>query len=836
MTTGGRARVQVHMAGNAHIDPVWLWPVQEGREEVVSTYRTALRLLNEYEGYVFTSGGSVTFQWVSEDDAELFAGIQEAVRGGRWALVNGWWLQPDCNIPGGESFARHAMYGQRYLMAAFGRRARVGYNVDSFGHAGTLPQLLSLGGLDRYVFFRPGPHEKTLPKGPFWWEAPDGTRVLTCRPPLHYGNPETEDMRERVGEAVVQARQDMPHILCFYGVGDHGGGPTRRNLDTLLEMISEGGPALPIFSSPERYFDEVEALDREWPVVRDDLQHHARGCYTALTRVKRENREAEHLLMQAERYATLAHLVCGTPNAQSALQEAWQGVLFSQFHDILAGTSIRSAYEDVWDLFAQARQTAGRVQTQALGALQDEIGVRDEGQPIIVWNALAWERTETVRIAFPMGGFRDDRLGRVYPATPRVADAHGNELPAQIAEVELDYSTYVVHIDVNVTVPALGCRVLYVELPVTEPPARDPQQPQVDVLENAALSLRLDRETGWLTSVIDRSTGQEILAGPANVPLVIDDPSDTWSHDVAAFRDVVGRFQSVDSPILVCDGPAVKTVRVISTWGQSRIEQDISLYADEPFIDVVMRIDWHERLKMLKIGFPLALDDVEVTASAAYGHIVREPDGEEQPCQAWLDVSGATSTGRAGLVLVNSGQYGYDALDGDLRLSVLRSPIYAFHQPREIVPGVTYHYTDQGPQEIRYRLYPHRGDWREVVPDRAAYALHEPLLSALTAPQPGPGGDLSLLRVEPSNIILTVVKVAEDDDALIARGYEAHGVATNMTLTSERLGTTWPYALRPYEIWTLRLPLDGSAPTPLNFLEEPLPIDAGRAGGATLPG
>ncbi|NLD73405.1 MAG: alpha-mannosidase, partial [Chloroflexi bacterium] len=188
-----RPPVTVHMIGNAHIDPVWLWPLSEGRAEVLSTYRTALMLLDEFPGYVFTSGGSVTYQWAAEDDPALFGRIQQAVAEGRWALVNGWWLQPDCNIPGGESFARHALYGQRFLEEHFGRRARVGYNVDTFGHAGTLPMLLRGGGLDYYVFFRPGPHEKDLPREPFWWEAPDGTRVLTCRPPLHYGTPESED-------------------------------------------------------------------------------------------------------------------------------------------------------------------------------------------------------------------------------------------------------------------------------------------------------------------------------------------------------------------------------------------------------------------------------------------------------------------------------------------------------------------------------------------------------------------------------------------------------------------------------------------------------------------
>jgi len=817
-----RPPVRVHMIGNAHIDPVWLWPMSEGRAEVVATYRTALQLLREFEGYVFSSGGSVTYQWVCEDDPALFEGIQQAVHQGRWALVNGWWLQPDCNVPNGESFARHVLYGQRYLEAAFGRRATVGYNVDTFGHAATLPQLLRLGGLDYYVFFRPGPHEKDLPKEPFWWEAPGGTRVLACRPPLHYGNPEEEDMRQRVAQAVATGPQYMPIILCFYGVGDHGGGPTRRNLSTLTDMMASGGAVTPVFSSPDRYFAEVEGLNRQWPVVHDDLQHHARGCYTALSRVKRENRQAEHLLMQSERFSALAHVVSGGPNRQSELQKAWRGVLFNQFHDILAGTSIRSAYQDVWDYFDQARRAAAGIRAQALDVLEADIQVEDEGQAVILWNPLAWDRTEAARIKVPMGGFRYDRHGLAYPATPVVMDDKGNSLPAQIVEIELDYSTYMVHVDVSATVPALGSRVLYVTIPVTEAPACAPQGTPTDTLENEVLSLHFDSTTGWLTSIRERCSGVEFLAGPANVPIVIDDPSDTWSHGVAAFREEVGRFRATSAPTLIRSGPVVKTVRVTSTWGNSRIEQDISLYGDEPVIDIVMRVDWHERLKMLKLGFPLALDDAQVTASAPYGYITREPDGEEHPCQAWLDVSGTSSRGQAGLSLVNDSKYGYDVLGSELRLSVLRSPIYAFHRPREIVPGVTYHYTDQGLQELHYRLYPHDGDWRKANADRAAYALHEPFLSRSATPREGKRTTMSLLRVDPANAILTAAKLAEGGEALIVRGYEAHGRATHMTLTSDRLTLEWSHDLSPHEIWTLRLPLTDQAPVAMNLLEEPL--------------
>ncbi len=815
-------QVTVYMIGNAHIDPVWLWPLSEGRAEVLATYRTAIALLQEFEGYVFTSGGAVTYRWVAEDDLQLYQAIRQAVAQERWALVNGWWLQPDCNIPDGESFARHALYGQRSLMAAFGRRARVGYNVDSFGHAGTLPQLLRLGGLDSYVFFRPGPREKDLPRGPFWWEAPGGARVLACRPPLHYCSPEDTDIVERMAAAAAEAPEGMPLVMCFYGVGNHGGGPTRRNVCAIAEAMRVGSTVRPVYASPDRFFDEVRRLERSWPVVHDELQHHSRGCYTALSRVKRENRRAEQALMAAERLSTLATITSGLPGATEPLREAWQGVLLNQFHDILAGTSIRSAYEDVWRHYQRAQDVATEVQEQALQALGSRISVADRGRPFLVWNPSAWDRTEVVHLAVPLGDWRHDFAGWCYPGQPIVEDSTGARLPCQVGDVEMDLSTYVAHLDVRVTVPALGARVVYVTLPETDAPSTSAPPPHSSTLENGIYWLKLDPETGWIVSIWDLEQGIELLGGPANVPLVIEDPSDTWSHDIVSFRQVIGSFKADGPAELIHDGPVRRTLRLHSRWGRSTITQEISLYPGVRAIDVTMTVDWHEQLKMLKLAFPLNLKQPQVTASAPYGWIARQANGEEEPCQAWVDLSGQAGERVQGLCLVNDSKYGYDALGNELRLSILRSPIYAFHDPRKMAPGITYHYIDQGEQVIRYRLLPHLGPWEGANPVRQSETLHQPLIVQPAAPQQGAWQEGSTLRVAPENVVLTTAKLAEEDGRLIVRGYETMGKATHLVLTSDLLGLTWSHDLGPHEVWTLSLPLDGGEPRALDLLEEPL--------------
>lgn len=825
-TVSTSGRIVVHLVGNAHIDPVWLWPVAEGRAEVLASYRTAIALIQEYEGYVFTSGGSVTYHWVEEDDPALFRQIIRAVQKGRWALVNGWWLQPDCNIPSGESFARHALYGQRYLESRFGRRARVGYNVDSFGHAATLPQLLSLGGLDSYVFFRPGPHEMELPKGPFWWEAPDGARLLACRPPLHYNSPEDANMLERAAQAAADAPDGLDIVMCFYGVGNHGGGPTRRNVQSVVDAQNTRNDLVLRFSSPEAYLDEIRQVQREFPTVRGELQHHARGCYSVLARVKQENRRAEHVAMRTERLATFATLLAGLPSAQAEIDEAWRGILFNQFHDILAGTSIRRAYEDVWATYDQGHRTFTDTAERAMSALAERLDVKPAPHAFAVWNTFPWERRDVVRLSIPVGGWKHDWRGLGVPHDPSVTDADGNPLLCQLAQVTFDDNAYIADVDVLVDAPALGAMVVY---PTLRTDAVDPDvqtqaeaAPVTHEIANEHLRVRMDPESGAIRSIIDLASGEEMLGGLSAVPVVLDDPSDTWSHGVRAYTDELGRFVAQEPIRLVEQGPVRQTLRAQMAWGNSRLMMDVSLTAGEPAVDLTLAVDWHEQHKMLKMAFVAPGADHRITSSAPYGYLVRETTCEEEPMQAWVDLTGTLPSGeQAGLYLVNDGIYGYDACGEELRLSLLRSPIYAFHDPRQVMPGVRYHYVDQGEHQFRLRLIPHKSEWRTVEPDRVAMAWHEPLTAMPVQAQPGETAAFSLMEVSPGSVVATVAKLGEDGQ-LIVRGHESHGKAAEVTLISDALGQSWRWRVRPHEIWTVALGIEDGTLTRLNLLEEPL--------------
>jgi alpha-mannosidase len=276
----------LHMIGNAHIDPVWLWQWPEGYQEVRATFASAIERMSEYPEFVFTCDSVLYLAWVEEHDPDLFAAIGRRISDGRWQQVGGWWIEPDCNLPSGESFVRQALYAQRYLLAKFGVTATVGCNVDPFGHNASLPQILRKSGMDGYVFMRPGPHEMALPGPYFWWESPDGTRVLAYRIPHEYCSSNT-DVGGQIDKSLAQLPPDMPELMVFYGVGNHGGGPTRANLDSIRRLDASGGMPQLRCSSPRDFFDRVAASGEPIPVHLGELQHHAVGCYSAHSGVKR---------------------------------------------------------------------------------------------------------------------------------------------------------------------------------------------------------------------------------------------------------------------------------------------------------------------------------------------------------------------------------------------------------------------------------------------------------------------------------------------------------------------------------------------------------------------
>lgn len=802
------------MIGNAHIDPVWLWRWQEGFQEIKATFRSALDRMKEDEDFAFVASSAAFYAWIEQNDPAMFAEIQQSVADGRWGLVGGWWIEPDCNLPGGESFVRQGLYGQRYFQSRFGRIARVGYCPDSFGHNATLPQVLKRSGLDFYVFMRPGPHEHPDLPHLFWWEADDGSRVLTYRIPYAYGTSGAH-LEAHIRRSAELLAADPHASMCFYGVGNHGGGPTRENL-ALIRTLGEDA-SLPLLNMAllEPVFVILSEQRIRLPVVHDELQHHASGCYAAHSGVKRWNRQAEQALVTAEKWSTLATWLTRLPYPADDLERAWKDVLFNQFHDILAGTSIETAYDDARMLYDEARAIAARATNAAVQSLAWQVRIHPEPEtlPVVIFNPHAWSSRVPVEVGL------DASDGGAYV----VVDDTGATIPAQPVRPEPAVPN-VSQLSFLAELPALGYRTYRIKKSVDAGAAAGSKEQEAEtrshhvtigqagavILDNTWFRLKFDAAGGGVR-LFDKRVGADVFSASAARVVVIDDPSDTWSHGVFRFDREVGAF-AVERVRLLEHGPVKSVVRVTSVYGASWLTQDFTLYGDLPQIDVQVTVDWHESFKLLRLTFPLNLVNPTATYEIPYGHIVRPTDGEEEPGQSWVDVSGTLRGTETvyGLSLLNDGKYSFSVDGAVLGLTVLRSPIYAHHIPFTPDPEGVYTFMDQGLQSFRYALLPHAGTWKQAQPIQRAAELNQPpiVLKETYHPWGRLPQRAAFIAVEPDNIIVSVLKQAEDGGAWILRCYETHNVATPATIQLPYWDRTIQTVFWPGEIKTFLIPGD----------------------------
>jgi len=770
---------RLHMIGNAHIDPVWLWQWPEGYQEVRATFRSALDRMAEYPGFVFTCDSALFFEWVEESDPELFAEIRARVAEGRFQVVGGWWVEPDCNIPAGESFVRQALYGQRYLREKLGITATVGANLDSFGHNASIPQILRGSGCDSYVFLRPGPEEKTLESPVFWWESPDGSRVLAYRIPHEYCAPK-DDLGEHVERAIASLPDDEEEYAVFYGVGNHGGGPTRANLDQIARMGLEP-------SSLRAFFDAALG-NGDRPVVRGELQHHSPGCYTTHSGIKRWNRRAENLLLRAEKWCAIADSLGARDYPLDELTRAWKLVLFNQFHDTLAGTSIEPAYEDARDQLGHASSLAASAFNAAVQSIARQVAIEQEEEmrPVVVFNPHPWPLATDVELEYTWTRAQGHH----------VVDDEGEAVPMQLTRPLTTMSGLRSRFVFPVELPPLGYRTYRVRLGETlgDSPLLSSSE---TALENEHLLLELDPGTGRIARLVHKASGEDLAAAGARHAVVVDDPSDTWGHGVQAYDAELGEFEC-ESVRLLESGPVRAILRVESRWGSSALREDYVLSAGARHVDVRVALDWHERLKLLKLRFPTSVETEVATFETPYGHIERPAGGGEEPGQSWVDVSG----GGRGLTVINDAKHGYDVRGGDIGISAVRSPVWAWHSPRELEDGGDFEYMDQGRQSFLVRLVPHGGDWRNAGAVRRAAELNQPAFALIETFHDGPLPQRRSFGNDAGDVVVTVLKRGEDG-GYVARAYETAGAGRRVRL--ELLDHVLEADFGPHEIKTFVL-------------------------------
>jgi alpha-mannosidase len=827
----------LHMVGNAHLDPVWLWPWQEGYQEARATFWSAIHRMDEYPDFVFTCNQVVLLSWVEEADPTLFARIRERIAEGRWQMVGGWWVEPDCNMPGGESFVRQGLYGQRYLKEKFGITATVGMNVDPFGHHRMLPQILRGQGMHAYCFMRPSPHETSLSGTAFWWESPDGSRVLAYRIPYEYGSP-PGDVGGQADKSLGAVDHALGEVMIYFGVGNHGGGPTRANIESIHRYDRMGTFGRMFISSPGRYFDELAKRlgeDRlaQLPVWRGDLQMHAPGCYSAHSGIKIWQRRAQAAILSAERWGAVGSTLFGLDYPREDLGRAWRQILFNQFHDVLPGSAIESAYDDARDQLGEAVAIAKRIITRTHNVIagQVDIPLEENSQPVLVFNPHPWPVTAQVDIQY---GAQSAEV-HVVDVDGRIALAQTTQSVATTDDQSRGAIVF------EAAVPSLGYRLYRIRpgavpigAPASEPPGGTLRATDT-VLENDLLRVEFDRDTGWLVSLLDKRSGADLVAGaPGEHTQICEDPTDTWGHRVRSYR-WPGVPMRTTRVMLREAGPLRARLRVEREWGRSTLVEEFTLGHRTDALEVRVTIDWRERAHLLKLCFPTAIAEPVSTYEIPFGTIERPVDGQENPAQSWVDLSGTVGGRAAGLAVVNNAKHGYDvSSSGDgtpsIGITAVRSPVYSWHDPRLLDPDGFYSYQDQGVQSFRYLLVPHGGDWRTAALFRRAAELGSPSRAMLESFHRGRlPAQQSYLSDGTDQVMVTAVKGSEDfgDTAdLMVRAVETTGRPATARIEIPMLGRAITADFGASEIRTFRVPVAGGESRAVDLIEWEL--DDGR--------
>ncbi|MBI1853972.1 MAG: alpha-mannosidase, partial [Planctomycetes bacterium] len=730
-----------------------------------------------------------------ENFPDVFERMKKYVAEGRWDIVGGRWCEGDTNMISAESHARHLLYGQRYFREKFGKTAIVGWEPDTFGHCATMPAILRAGGLRYYYFCRAG---KGKPL--FQWEAPDGSKVLAFEEPAT-GSWYNSDVTEKFIEELFpwEDATGAKDLLWVYGVGNHGGGPTREQIATALDWQKSPGLPTVKFATAETFFTTLEKkadLTRV-PTIKDELNFVFRGCYTTHGDMKRWNRDAESQTVAAESLATCAWLE-GAPYPGAEFASMWKDITWNHHHDTLPGTSIHPSYKKSRAMFEAVLASDRDRLRDATARLARIVGGNERGA--IVFNSLPFPRSEWVEL-----DTTKEEADRIQGA-----DVLG-PVPSDGGRVRVGF--------VAEQVPALGVHVAWLRSgsgvdKVGLARAKD------DVLETDQLRVAIDPETGALTSIRDLKNGREIL-GAGEKGLVFEAH---WEkpHGMSAWQ--IGDIEKIEPLLsraqveLVHNDPFRVTSRITRKFHDSTITTDVSLTSGLPRVDFETTIDWKEKggedhaAPFLKVAFPLAVSpDAVATYEIPFGSIERPRNGDEVPALRWVDVGDAKS----GVALLNDCKHGHSVKDNVLRLSLVRASYYPDPEP------------DQYVQKIRYALVPHAGSWKDADVVRQAASFNTPLVATMGTV--ASAAQHSFLDVEPSSVIPTGVKKAEDSDAVIVRIYESRGDPVRATLTFDRAivsaetvnfvedlvpgprpkldGSKLEQPLRPYDIQTLRVRL-----------------------------
>ncbi|MGB9717116.1 MAG: alpha-mannosidase [Thermoproteota archaeon] len=660
----------IHVISQSHIDVAWLWPYfpETVYDCVKLTFTRAVDNLKMHEEYTFAQSQVPLYKAAEEFLPELFSEIARFVKDGRWDVVGGSYVEFEGGEPCGESLARQYLFGQKYFKDRFGARVRVGWLPDSWTLPWQLPQILRKSGINYLVFYRGGKGEDL-----FWWEAPDGSRILACRPPR--GSFAYRPF-PKIGELAysIVRRYGVSNIPIVIGSGDHGGGPTYQEIQNVRGLREALKHEMDVcFSTPHRFFDSLSKEASSLPVLRGELDWELVGDLTNCAKLKKGNRLSEVMLLAAEKFSSIAMLLAGMQYPQSELNSAWKKVLFNQFHDIIGGSVIPPVQAEAGKAYDAVFRTAGETLEKALQEISSLIDTGDSELSIVVFNSLSWSRTDVVetRLNLPEGW-----------KNVRLEDPDGVTIPIQITECfDEKGETCLKIIFIAENVPPLGYKV-YRVIPADENGFEtNPVEASGSELENCFFRIRVCGTTGDLESIFGKENARELLEenNHGNVLKLIEDPGDSEGRLTPGidrsnrFTGPMMRIESRESVRVTENGPVRAKLTVKKAYGNSTYVQEVAAYSRIRRIDFRLTVDWNEVNTALKVEFPLNITSPMLNVGIPYGSAARIPNGEEQPFQQWIDMSEAD--GSYGVAFLSDAKYGYDSEHNVFTLDPAQEPV-----------------------------------------------------------------------------------------------------------------------------------------------------------------
>ncbi|MCD4826042.1 MAG: hypothetical protein K8S55_15740 [Phycisphaerae bacterium] len=838
----------VHCVGHAHIDMNWMWSWPETVAVTNDTFTTVLKLMEEFPDFCFSQSQASVYEIIREHNPELFEKIKQRVAEGRWEITAAQWVEGDKNLVSGESLTRHLLYTRRYMKEHFGLEPEdvpLDWEPDTFGHAHTIPTIISRGAVTRYYMCRGGADDKPPV---FWWQGPDGSRILV--------NIEHTWYNDHISPHNVKGllsfceKTGLKDWMLVYGVGDHGGGPTRRDLKLCREMNS--WPIFPnfCFDTTKKYYEILEAQADKLPVLDQELNFEFTGCYSSQSLIKKTNRLGENFTEQAETAATLAWRVLGKSYPGDKLRQAWVDTIFGHFHDILPGSGVAATREYHSGLFQKTAATTGIITTQSLRALAaavdtsfaaDEppdvhpilqnismgagvgrgaylgvvssVGHSDNpARGFVVFNPTAWDRDEVVRFSVWDSETDDVQTKRFIVCMP-----DGREIPAQRVTQGDYWGHRYIDLSVPVSVAAMGYTTFAVKEagPIPQPTSfgydvhfeekieggvsnllvpRPHSESYVGdwAMENEFLTVEFDRQTGGIIKLVDKATGRNLVSpdNPAGLlEYILEKPGEMSSWVLHDPKKRVCPLEVVSfKPAM--SGPHAASFEAKLKLNDSTFSVEYILNAGQSQLEIAIKANWLERggpeigTPSLRMQFPLALADAKGRYEIPYGSIERKLNsGEEVPALRWADITGKLNdtNSTAGCALLNDCKYGY-SLDGStLRVTLLRSS----YEPDPL--------PELGEHEIRLAMVPHGKTMKTAELVQLGADFNHPLISMGTDIHKGdlPAVSGGVITCKPSNVLITAVKKAEDEDAVIVRLLETAGKNTtaNVTLNTKLMGT-----------------------------------------------